>query len=461
MRTPSIVTGCDAVPYDPASHPVTMLGVLIAAFTLLRLGWPGGFALARGGGGVTDSRGSQRSHSGDEHEGVAVAFVAAGAQVMRLGDRSHTWKWPATRAIDAVGRSLPGRLVRRSQVLARVAADGTYLRAILGSASLLAPLAGLALGVAAAQDAGGEALPPSAPLTIAIAALGIFDAAAGVLAVLAFTVGVLASGGMDSGADLRLLLGLGGLWFAVPLIAGAARPLRRAPARDLAQAWDRGADFVIASLVGAWAVQNIVSALPALAGVELEIASQADTIALGVLAALVIRLGFETLASHLYPKRLDVSEPGDLAEPGRVQRLAASGLRTVLFVFVAYTVVGPRWQLWVGTALFLAPQVLAAFDDRLPSWPGLSRVLPRGLPEIVVVLAATTAVALVVRATMDERSDAFLADAFVLLALPGCVLAVLALLGRDAADEPLGWGRRAAGVAVLAIGVALAVGVPS
>ena len=178
------------------------------------------------------------------------------------------------------------------------------------------------------------ALPPVAALTIAIAVLGVLDATAGFVAILTFTIGVLALGGIDSNAQLRLMLGLGALWFVVPVLAGAVRPLRREPTRNLVESWERAADFVIASLIGAWAVQKIVLALPGLAGAQLPISAHADLAALCVLAALVGRLVFETIAAHLYPRRLDVSEAGraagarSVAAP-RVDRTADGDLRVL------------------------------------------------------------------------------------------------------------------------------------
>jgi hypothetical protein len=41
-----------------------------------------------------------------------------------------------------------------------------------------------------------------------------------------------------------------------------------------------------------------------------------------------------------------------------LQRLAVCSMRTAIFVFFAYIVVGSSWQLWVGAALFVIPQVL-------------------------------------------------------------------------------------------------------
>ena len=199
------------------------------------------------------------------------------AVAVASGDLSRTWGWPGTRATDRLSTALPVRLAARSPLIARVAADGTYLRAMLGSASLLVLVAGATPGVLAIQDTGGDALPSAATLTIAIAVLGVLDAAAGLVRRADLLGGVLLLGGLDSDADVRTLLGLSAMWFVVPVLAGAARPLRRPPTRGLAESWDRAADFVIASLIGAWAVKSIIEGLPGLAGLQLPIAGYADT----------------------------------------------------------------------------------------------------------------------------------------------------------------------------------------
>ncbi len=472
-----VVAGNGAVqafaPYDPRSEPVKSVGILVAGFTLLQLAMSGGgLALARGGGGVGSSgeQSQQRSADGAEekqssapeasfdYESVDVAFLGAGVAAVAVGDRSRTWGWPGTRRLDALGAALPARVAHRSPLLARVLADGTYLRAIFGSASLLAVLAGVALGVLAVHDTGGAALPPVAALTIAIAVLGVLDATAGFVAILTFTIGVLALGGIDSNAQLRLMLGLGALWFVVPVLAGAVRPLRREPTRNLVESWERAADFVIASLIGAWAVQKIVLALPGLAGAQLPISAHADLAALCVLAALVGRLVFETIAAHLYPRRLDVSEAGQLPEPGALQRLGSTALRMGIFVFFARIVVGDSWQLWAAAALFVAPQILAVYAERFPNSPTLYRALPKGLVELVFMLFVGTAVGALLISSMDENADTFLANSLVLLSLPGFLLSLLQLFARDGPEPAIGWGKRIAGVALLGAGILLALG---
>jgi hypothetical protein len=466
--------GHELGPYDARSNPTQTVGIFVAAFTLLQLaGGGGGLAGAGGGGGVGRSasrRGSGRHSSSSargegsgpeasfDYESVDVEHLAGGAAVVAVGDRSRTWGWPGTATIDALGATLPARLAPRSPLLARVTADGTYLRAVLGSAWLLAPLAGIALGVVALLDVDGEAIPPAATLTIAIAMLGVLDAFAGLLAVLILVGGVLVAGGFDSNAHLRLMLGLAALWFVVPVLAGAVRPLRREATRNLIEGWDRATDFVIASLIGAWAVQKIVLALPGLAGEELALTPYANTAAYCVLAALVVRLGLETLAAHLYPWRLNKAEPGDLPEPGALQRLGATALRTAIFVFFAYVVVGTSWQLFVGAALFVIPQVLAVYEEHVPNSPGLFRTLPKGLVELVLMLFVGSVAGALLISAMDENAETFAANSFAILSLPGFVLSLLQLFGREGDEPRIGWGKRIAGVGLVVFGVFLALG---
>ena len=449
----------ELLPYDLRAHPETAITLLGATFTLLLLAGSGR-QLTAGGRGSSHRWRSGRSGTPKSefiHEGVEVEHIGGAAVAVALGDRSRTWGWPGTRVTDRVSTALPVRLAARSPLIARVVADGTYLRAMLGSASLLVLLAGAILGVAAVLDTGGDALPPAATLTIAIAVLGVLDAAAGLFAVVIFFGGVLLLGGLDSNADTRTLLGLSLMWFVVPVLAGAARPLRRPPTRGLAESWDRAADFVIASLIGAWAVKSIIEALPGLAGLQLPIADYANTAALAVLVALVVRMTAETITSHLYPKRLADAEASDFPDPSALQRLGACLLRATIFVYFAIVVVGSSWQLWVGTALFAIPQILSIFEERLPRWPALARALPKGLVETVVMLLVVTVLgALLVDANSD--SPDFLANSFVILAIPGFVLSIAGLIAGEADEPELDWPRRVGGVIVLAFGVLLSLG---
>ena len=106
--------------YDPRSEPEKTFGILAAGFTLLGLAVGGG-GLARGGGVSKPSSGSAKSGGGSSrpgfsglssYQGVEIRHLAAGFGAVALGDRSRTWKWPATDRVDYLAAAHPGRRSR-------------------------------------------------------------------------------------------------------------------------------------------------------------------------------------------------------------------------------------------------------------------------------------------------------------------------------------------------------------
>jgi hypothetical protein len=437
--------------YIAAAHIDQVVNIGVAGYVLLALAGSGGVVAAAA------ARPSQSTQADKPRKQGRVAFIKVkyakwATAGIAPGDRSRTWRWPATTRLDRWSFDLPQRVAPVSPLLARLLADGAHLRAMLGSAALLLPVAGAVLGAVAVLDVSGHAAPPSLILFSTICVLGVLDALTGIAAVTAFVVGVLVLGGVHSADDARVLVGLAGAWFVAPLIAAEVRPLRRAPSHSAAEQWDRFADVVIAALVGAWAVQKIVTALPGLAGRPLEIAAHADAIALVVLVAMAARWCAESVVANLYPRRLALVMALTVPPSPIRQRLVATALRTVLFVFVAIAFVGQRWQLYVGAALFMVPHVLLSYESRLPNWPRLYTVLPRGMVKVVVVLLAATGLGWLAKHNIHDPVQ-LLGDAFVLLAIPGVVVSSLDVLGRQGVQRRLRWWDRAAGTALLGVGV--------
>ena len=118
------------------------------------------------------------------------------------------------------------------------------------------------------------------------------------------------------------LLGLLIIGCGPALIAGASRPIRRP--RDRTTGWERLSDVVLIPLIGAFAVQGMVRALPGLSGYAMPIAESANTIALVVLAGLLARVALEELVARAYPARLAAATPRNVPSPGMGQRIAAS-----------------------------------------------------------------------------------------------------------------------------------------
>jgi hypothetical protein len=453
--------------YDPGAHAEDIVSLQISAFAILALLGAASRRRSLTGSTTARERRAIPAEAGSREAGEVVFTEVESADegltfetvaLTRRGDRSRTWRWPGTHAVDRLSCRLPPRIAPRSPLLARVVNDAGYLRATLGSASMLLPVLGAVLGALAVSDVNGEALPPAFALAVALAVLGVFDALAGMIGVLVFVVGVVLSGGVSSGDAARTLLGVSTLWFAAPLIAGTARPLRRPPTLTAQEHWDRTADVVIASLIGAWAVQGILLGLPGLSGLDLPIAEKADAAALLVLVALAVRMVVETVAAHWYPARLSQVQPAELGEPGTGQRVAASVLVLAIFVFVAVSYLGSCWQLYVGGALFILPKFLGFFADRLPSSPRAHAVTPRGIVEVVLMLVVGAVVGAIVLDQFTSGREA-IRNAFVLLSLPGFALALLELIGRDGPERELPWRHQLLGIPLLALGVLIVLGV--
>jgi hypothetical protein len=285
----------------------------------------------------------------------------------------------------------------------------------------------------------------------------VLDATVGLAAVLTFVVLVLLSGGVVGADSVRTLMGMAAIWFAVPLIASAARPLRRIPPEDAQQRFDRAGDVVIISLIGAWAVLKMIGGLPGLSGYELPLAERAGDVALAVLVALVVRVGLESVAAHAYPSRLAEVSPAKIPWSSARQRLLATGLRTAVFVFVAIAFLGNCWQLWVGAVMFCVPQVLKIYEDRFPNVAGLYAVLPRGVVKVLVFLVIGKLLGSWLEGRIDDPL-ALIAAGFVLLSVPGLVESVLSLFGREGTEVEHTWGVRLAGTGAVAVTALIASG---
>ena len=199
-------------------------------------------------------------------------------------------------------------------------------------------------------------------------------------------------------------------------------------------------------------------ALPTLSGLDLPVAEQANLAALIVLGALAARMVLETIAAHWYPARLSAVQAPELPGPRTGQRLAAKLITLTIFLFVAASYVGFCWQLYVGGVLFIVPQLLEFFEDRLPNFPKLHTALPQGLVQIVLLLFVTAFLS-VLAVDSFQDSQELIRYSFLLLSIPGFVFAVLGLFGREGPKPELRWRHQLAGVLVLAIGVLFVVGI--
>jgi hypothetical protein len=414
--------------YTATKDPQRVLDTSVGGLAVLGL-------LAGAAGGRTLNRKEDESAS---LEGIDYEDLDSFDGFEEYGDRSNTWRWPNmkwTLFVERITHAIASELNRFTPLLARMFRDGSYLRAMYGSLALSTWIFALALGTFSVLETSGEALPPKTLTLLLLIALGVFDTAAAALATVVVFIGTLISGGYDSIPAVRTTLGLSILLFGPILIASAVRPLRRkrpdySEEEELKEwQWERTVDYLLGSFMAAFAARSMVNGLPALAGLNLPIAKDANLIAIAVGILVAIRYGLEDNATQNYPMRLKMVEANELKPTFKVQQHASILLKGGVFFFVAYPFLGSVWQLYVGTALFLLPAILSNFAPRLPKLSAIARFLPTGLPQFTLMLLIGAAYSAWVSGIFTGKSAG--AMAFILLSIPTLILSLLHLFAGE------------------------------
>lgn len=320
-------------------------------------------------------------------------------------------------------------------MLAKVVNDGAYLRAVTGSLTLLTPVAAIAAALMAVADNGDQILIPTWELLLVIALLGVFDAFAGFAAAIVFMTGsVIAAGGIDSLGEVRMLLAVMVIAIGPALLTTAFRTLRREPAHDVDSWWERVSDLAVAPFMAGWSVATMVSVLPAVSGLTVNAANHIIDFGVWVAVAAGVRVLIEEFAARYYPARLNTINPDEIPDPPLAQKIFALAVKYVMWIIFTGALVGPGWQVWVGSALFLLPSVISWFQDRFPNFPVLWRVLPTGIPGLAFsILLASFTTALVTN--FIGVSEELMQWSFVLLPLPMLVYSLLGMFARHGVTE--------------------------
>ena len=426
-----------SVPYTPTQEPERNTEVIVSALVML-----GALAATR----RRDDRGS-----------ADIAEIAVKFNTANHDAKADRYVPPAISRVDEMSRRWPTRMTRVSPMLSRVIDDGVYLRAMTGSFWMLLPPIGVVLGLLAAVETGFEVLVPPLLVVLLLLALGCLDAFSGFLAAATFGIACLVGGGITTGDDVRGLLGLWVLAFAAPLASSAARPFRRRKTGHLDR-WNRLVDFAQVTLFGAWAAGTVFGALPALVGVKPEFADRVGAVQLTALVVLAARFGLESLSTRVTPRRLAEIERDGAVAASDAQQLASAVVRAAVFAFVASVFVGNGWVLWVGTAIYLAPKLVSAVNEKLPNIVTIHRWLPRNVLKVVVMLfVARWWTTIITSPSMEPLT--VIERGFVFAGVPGLILTALGWFGRSGATWRSTPVSRIGGTVLLVFGVLVVLGI--
>ena len=394
-------------PYDPLSDPETTKGLHLAGFAALAA--------------LTSIKRNEKQ-SEEEQDQESLQSVSSGALKLLKdepgwGDLSKTWHSPLTEKTDSFFIALSHRFNPISPLLIRTVQDGNTFRAILGSvASLLAPV-GLALGVVAAVNTKGQALPPTWTIVAAIMAVAIFDAFAGFIAGAVFFLAVLFTGHITNRPEFLTAIGVMVLFFAPALLASAFRPFRRL-VRSQDDLWERITDYALGTLLTFWVITKMVAAMNGLARLELPITNYGTELALMSAALLIMRVALEDIAVEHYPMRLRALHV-EIKKPSHNQKIRSLVFKIFVFFIMAAPFVGSLLNLVLGTILFAIPQITSlSLEDNLPK---KKLYLPKGVFKTVVMIFVMALVSNMIEGAFSSP-EAFLKWSFVVMALPGFFL---------------------------------------
>jgi len=407
----------DLKPYNPLKDSETTKGLQLAAFAALAA--------------LTSVKRNERQ-SDEEQEQESLQSVSSGALKLLKdepgrGDLSQTWDNRFTDNTDFAFISLAQRFNRFSPLLTRTVQDGNTIRAILGSwAALLLPI-GFILGIVAAINTGGQALPPAWTIVALIMAVAIYDAFAGFIAGAVFFLAALITGNITNRPEFLTAIGVMVLFFAPALLASAFRPFRRL-VRNEDDKWERITDYALGTLLTFWVITKMVAAMNGLARLELPITNYGTELAWIAVVLLIVRVGLEDIAVEHYPMRLRALHV-EIKEPSQSQKVRSLGFKIVVFFIMAAPFVGSLLNLVLGTILFALPQITSlSLEDNLPK---KKIYLPKGVFKTVVMIFVMALAANLIEGAFSSP-EAFLKWSFVVMALPGFILHYLDAIS----DEP-------------------------
>ena len=440
-------------PYDPAQEPEKSKDLAVTAFAALAALSVAGAGQSSSGakseskdGNNSDGEGADGENSdseGEEQDDLASISTGDLDKIERgpgAGDLSNTWRNPGSLRSDAFFAAFVTKISRHLPLMARTVADGTYLRAMFGSLAPLTIVPGIAIGIIAALDTSGQALPPSIWIVMAVIALANLDALAGFVAGLVFTFGVAISGNLFTRDEILTVAGLYIIFYAPALLASAIRPLRRL-ASDRDDAWERVTDYALGLLLSGWTMSKLIGGLNALAGVQLLITFHAKEIAWWTAVFVLVRMLLEDFASYNYPERI-AAVSGEMRSQDVFHKVISLELKIFIFVELAMPFVGFNIKLLLGTILMAAPTIIGlTIGKKLPKTSILYRLMPSGAFKIVAMVFIGTFAATFIQG-LFANPRTFLEWSFVALAIPGLILSILGKMvkepERDWKKSPIG-----------------------
>jgi hypothetical protein len=406
-------------PFDPKSDPVGTAEIALVAFAVAST--VVGFGSNKYQDNSQDGQNNDEDSMGDLGS-VAAAKLSDNNIPIAWGDRRWYINTKFFNSFDSLATSSAKIASGFSGLLGRAILDARYLRAIIGNFTWISIPAALVVCFVGLNQIENQALPLEFIPLVILMCLGIFDALAGFFGAFLYLNFIFANGNFDGKEAVFTGLGVSLIFFAPGLIASKFRPLTR-NVKDFSTFWERGTDYVLASLLTGWSVSKLINALPGLSKLDLPIVAHANQI--GVIAGLAValRLMLEEIAWYLYPARLSKLTTV-LKKPGPIQDIRGILFKTGIFYLLAEPFIGFNKYLLAGCIVFTFPQLLGLVQSSFPKFNILDQIIPRGAFKIVF-FSFISIFAVNYLKTLDLSPGDFILTSFVFLPLPPLLFAIL------------------------------------
>ena len=406
-------------PYEPSSDPVGTASIALVAFAVAS-------SLLNFGSRRFDENPAAAQDDNQDSMGdlgsVAAAKLAKQEKSNAWGDRRWYINTTLFNSLDNQLTSVAKGISGFSALLARTILDARYLRAVIGNLAWVSIPGALAVSFIGLNQIDNQALPFELIPLVILMCIGIFDALAGFFGAFLYLNFIFANGNFTSKEAVFTSLGVALIFFAPGLIASKFRPLTR-NVKNFSNLWERGTDYVLASLLTGWSVSKLVEALPGLSKLNLPIVEHAGQIGVIAGVAVVVRLLLEEVAWYLYPARL-AKLTTDLKKPGLVQEVRAILFKSGIFFLLAEPFIGFNKYLLLGCGVFILPQLLGLLSHKFPKVDILDQIIPRGAFRIVL-LSFISIFAVNYLKTLELSPSDFILTSFVFLPLPALAFLLL------------------------------------
>jgi sugar lactone lactonase YvrE len=276
------------------------------------------------------------------------------------------------------------------------------LRTLLGNAYFALVAAGAFLGAWAVENTHGVAVPPVLWLTLAITALGIFDAFSGLVATIVFTGGVVFSGHLFSSHLVTGPAGTQGMLYAFTGILSMAffwfigpqlpRRIRLLGFNSIKNTFQRRyvmiGDFFVVTLLMILILGSMPIFIPIFTGADKQSLTQvvlqnhADAVKWVVGIAAFLRVGLDEIVHAKFqsiPKTVGRTR-------GPLGRWAMRLVGSLIALALVWEVIGTLWQWPVVWLLLVSLDGLSALGERFLRPGAIYRYVPRYLFRIVTLL---------------------------------------------------------------------------